>query len=151
MATLVGNEENFADMIRNLILLEHDAIAAYDDVIEGLSDAAAAHRIKEFRQDHHSHLDVLRAMAAQLGIDPPEQGDMKQVLTRGKIMLAEIIGDSAILKAMKTNEDDTVTAYQRAARHPDAIDASRLFFEKALEDERRHRDWMISLAEAVRS
>ena len=39
---------------------------------------------------------------------------MKAILTQGKVVLADMFGDSAILKAMKTNEDDTVTAYDRA-------------------------------------
>ena len=53
-----------------------------------------------------------------------------------------MMGDSAILKAMKTNEDDTVTAYERASQHADAVEKSKAFFAKALGDERRHRSWM---------
>lgn len=151
MATIVGNEENFTEMVRNLILLENDAIAAYDSTIERLSDPDAVSRIKEFRQDHLQHLDVLQEIALQLGIDPPCEGDMKQMLTTGKIMLADLAGDSAILKAMKTNEDDTVTAYERAKAHPDAKPESQAFFGKALSDEQRHRDWMQTKAETIQS
>ncbi|MBB3660712.1 hypothetical protein FHX15_005983 [Rhizobium sp. BK650] len=43
---------------------------------------------------------------------------------------------------MKTNEDDTVAAYERAIRHEDAIPASKAFFMKAHQDEERHRAWM---------
>lgn len=151
MATIVGNEENFTEMVRDLILLENDAIAAYDSTIERLSDPDAISRIKEFRQDHLQHLDVLQEIAMQLGIDPPREGDMKQMLTTGKIMLANLSGDSAILKAMKTNEDDTVTAYERAEAHPDARSESKAFFGKALSDERRHRDWMQTMAETIQT
>ncbi|MFS2154630.1 hypothetical protein [Rhizobium sp. Rhizsp42] len=42
---------------------------------------------------------------------------MKQMRATGKIALADMMGDAAILKAMKTNEDNTVTAYERAARY----------------------------------
>jgi hypothetical protein len=88
-------------------------------------------------------------MARELGIEAPAEGDMKQMLTTGKIALADLMGDGAILKAMKTNEDDTVTAYERAARHPDAIPASKAFFEKAHQDEERHRAWMETTAKAI--
>ena len=74
---------------------------------------------------------------------------MKQVLTTGKIALANLMGDAAILKAMKTNEDDTVTAYERAARHDGAIPKSKAFFEKALADEQRHRAWMEQTASSL--
>ena len=67
---------------------------------------------------------------------------MKQLLTTGKIALASLVGDGAILKAMKTNEDDTVTAYERASRHPDALPESRRRFEQFAADERRHRAFM---------
>ena len=147
MSTIVGNEENFTNLIRNLILLEHDAIAAYDSTIERLEDAGAASKIAEFRQDHQQHLDVLHEIALQLGLEPPTEGDMKQMLTTGKIMLAKLAGDGAILKAMKTNEDDTVTAYDRAKDHREAKPETRAFFQKALSDELRHRDWMETMAE----
>jgi hypothetical protein len=50
---------------------------------------------------------------------------------------------------MKTNEDDTVTAYERASRHEDAVPQSKAFFMKAHEDEARHRAWMETTASAM--
>lgn len=149
MATKVGTENNIRDLVENLILLEHDAIAAYDKTIEKLSDRGLSAQVEAFRADHHQHLEVLREIAREAGADAPIEGDMKQMLTTGKIAMANMMGDSAILKAMKTNEDDTVTAYERAARHADALPQTRAFFAKALEDERRHRAWMESTAEAL--
>ena len=89
---------------------------------------------------------VLTEMARQLGVEPPTGGDLKQFLTTGKIVIADMMGDSAILKAMKTNEDDTVTAYERASRHPEAVPESKAFFMKAHADEERHRAWMEATA-----
>ena len=142
MVTMVGNESDIKELVKDLIYLEHDAIAAYDSCIERLDNKLFASQIAAFKADHLQHLDVLREMARELGIQAPTEGDMKQMLTTGKIALADIIGDGAILKAMKTNEDDTVTAYQRALRHEDAIPASKAFFMKAHLDEERHRAWM---------
>ncbi|MEE2860622.1 MAG: ferritin-like domain-containing protein [Pseudomonadota bacterium] len=149
MATTVGTEDTIQDLVKNLILLERDAIAAYETTIEKLSDSTIASQIESFRQDHLQHLDVLNEMAAETGAEAPLEGDMKQMLTTGKVTLAGMMGDSAILKAMKTNEDDTVPAYDRAAAHRDAIPKSKAFFEKALADERRHREWMERTAEAL--
>jgi hypothetical protein len=44
---------------------------------------------------------------------------------------------------MKTNEDDTNTAYERATQK-DAPPEAHAVFERALEDERRHRDWIVA-------
>ncbi|MFC3631722.1 DUF892 family protein [Paracoccus angustae] len=149
MATTIGTEDNIRDLIRNLILLEHDAIAAYESTVARLSDPSLSQQVESFRQDHLQHLDVLREMAAETGVEAPTEGDMKQMLTTGKIALADLFGDSAILKAMATNENDTVTAYERASGHPDAIEKSRAFFQKAHADELRHREWMQRTAETL--
>jgi predicted outer membrane protein len=74
---------------------------------------------------------------------------MKSVLTSGKVVLADMMGDEAILKAMKTNEDDTVTAYDRAANNNCCTPELRQICENALADERRHRQWMEQTAEAL--
>jgi rubrerythrin len=149
MATTVGTESTIQDLVRDLILLERDAIAAYESTIEKLSDKTFSAKIEEFRQDHLQHLDVLQEIAAETGGEAPAEGDAKQYLTTGKVAMAKLMGDGAILRAMKTNEDDTVTAYERASTHDDALPKSRAFFEKALADERRHREWMQATADSL--
>jgi uncharacterized protein YihD (DUF1040 family) len=106
-------------------------------------------QVAEFRDDHLQHLQVLNEIAREVGTEAPTEGDMKQMLTTGKIALADLMGDAAILKAMKTNEDDTVTAYERASRHEDAIPQSKAFFLKALHDEQRHREWFDTTAKTM--
>jgi len=149
MATTVGKEGDIEGLVVDLISLEYDAIAAYESTIDKLSDTALSSQIAEFRADHLQHLEVLQGMARELSVEAPTSGDAKEWLTTGKIALANLAGDAAILKAMKTNEDDTVTAYERASQHPDAIAKSRGFFDKALADERRHREWMERTASAL--
>jgi rubrerythrin len=149
MVTMVGKEGSIEKLVKDLLYLEHDAIAAYDSCIERLDDQTLSAKISEFKQDHLQHVEVLNEMARELGIDAPVEGDMKQMLTTGKLALADLMGDKAVLKAMKTNEDDTVTAYERASRHEDAIPKSKAFFTKAHEDELRHRAWMENTADAL--
>ncbi|WP_304615571.1 ferritin-like domain-containing protein [Paracoccus sp. (in: a-proteobacteria)] len=149
MATTVGTEDTIRDLVTNLILLERDAIAAYETTISRLTDPALSSQIESFRQDHLQHLDVLTQIAAETGADAPQEGDMKQMLTTGKVALAGLLGDASILKAMRSNEEDTVTAYQRASEHPDALPQSLAFFRKALADECRHRDWMEQTADSL--
>ncbi|WP_018899436.1 ferritin-like domain-containing protein [Rhizobium sp. 2MFCol3.1] len=149
MVTMVGNESDIKDLVKNLLFLEHDAIAAYDSCIERLNSRELAGKIAVFKEDHLEHVQVLTETARELGIEAPTEGDMKQMLTTGKIALADMMGDAAILMAMKTNEDDTVTAYERAARHEDAIPALKAFFMKARQDEEKHRAWMETTANTL--
>jgi rubrerythrin len=149
MVTMVGNETTFEKLVTDLIYLEYDAIAAYESCIERLDDKAFSSQIATFREDHLHHLSTLNEIAREANIVAPTKGDMKQMLTTGKIALADMMGDAAILKAMKTNEDDTVTAYERASRHEDARPESKAFFMKAHQDEERHREWMTKTADNV--
>lgn len=149
MATTVGTEDTINDLVTNLILLERDAIAAYESTISRLSDPALSQQVEAFRQDHLQHLDVLNEIAAETGAEAPVEGDMKQMLTTGKVALADLMGDGAILEAMRTNEDDTVSAYERASNHPSALPKTLAFFQKALADECRHRDWMERTADML--
>lgn len=149
MVTTVGTEDNIRDLVTNLIHLERDAIAAYESTISRLSDPALSRQVQMFLQDHLEHVDVLTGIAAETGAEAPLDGDMKQMLTTGKVALASLFGDAAILKAMRSNEEDTVTAYERASDHPDALPASLAFFRKAMEDEHRHREWMQRTADTL--
>ena len=142
MVTTVGTEGRIEDLVSNLLYLEHDAIAAYDSTIDKLQDPSHKQQIAAFRDDHLRHVAELEKMAGLLKIAVPQSGDLKQLLTTGKIALASLVGDGAILGAMKTNEDDTVTAYERAGRHGDAVPESRRVFESFAADERRHRAYM---------
>ena len=56
MVTTVGTESEFNDLVTNLILLEHDAIAAYESTAERLSNSALSSQIENFRHDHDIRL-----------------------------------------------------------------------------------------------
>ena len=149
MVTVVGSETSFEKLVTDLISLEYDAIAAYETCIERLDDKTLSSQVASFREDHLTHLATLNEIAREAAIEAPSKGDLKQILTIGKVALAAIIGDAAILKAMKTNEDDTVTAYERAMHHEDAQPETKAFFMKSHLDEMRHRDWMATSASAI--
>ncbi|HWL79967.1 MAG TPA: ferritin-like domain-containing protein [Roseomonas sp.] len=148
MVTTVGTESTFPKLVRNLLLLEHDAIAAYEQTIERLENPAYKQQIAAFKSDHDRHVTELTRLAGSLGTDAPTEGDAKQLLTTGKVALASIMGDAAVLRAMKSNEEDTVSAYERACEHSEVPPEARRIFEQAAQDERRHRSWMQETASA---
>ncbi len=146
MATTVGQENSVEKLIENCILLEHDAIAAYDAVIERLETPDYRAQVESFKKDHLQHLEALHGFAAEHGVNAPTEGDMKEMLTTGKIKLANLGGDGAILKAMSTNESDTVSAYAHAVENAVLPASMRGMVESALTDEKRHKEWMESTA-----
>ena len=142
MVTTVGTENSYEKLVTDFIKLEHDAIAAYDATIAKLDDPSYKTKIEEFKMDHLRHLDDLRGLARECGVEAPQSGDAKELLTTGKIHLANLMGDAAILKAMSTNESDTVKAYENGFGNDNVPENAREIFARGLEDERRHKTWM---------
>jgi uncharacterized protein (TIGR02284 family) len=142
MVTTIGHEPDPIRMLRKLIELDYDAIEAYDAAIQRLQDEESQAMMESFRADHERHTRDLGRCLRDAGVTPPTEGDIKRVLTKGKVVLAGLAGDMAILNAMKTNEDDTNTAYERAVAREDVSDSVREALRANLEEERRHRAWI---------
>lgn len=150
MVTTVGTEGDLRSLVTDFIQLERDAIAAYRECIDRLGAAHRKERVREFLADHERHLDELRDIARQVGAEVPDEGSAKSMLTTGKVKLADMVGgDSAILRAMSSNETDTVTAYGRGMRHADLDVGQRAVFERGHSDEERHKAWMEAEAQAA--
>lgn len=142
MATTVGTEGTLTQRLTHLITLDYDAIEAYEAAIERLEDAGCKEKLSEFMADHKRHTENLGAHLKDMGESVPDEAGAKALLTQGKVVLAGLMGDKAILRAMKTNEEDTNTAYGRAVEHDDTPSDVRSTLEQNLEDERRHRAWI---------
>lgn len=149
MVTTVGTQNDYGDLLKALLKLEHDAIAAYETTLDKLESLSAKENIQGFLDDHHRHVRDLKALAADAGVAPSDDGSMKEMLTTGKVQLASLMGDGAVIGAMRSNEEDTVTAYQRAKDHEGLEPRAREVFSQAYQDEVRHRDWMERAAQSA--
>lgn len=149
MVTTVGTSDDFNVVIENLLQLEFAAIEAYEAAIERLESMEYKTALRDFVGDHHNHVRELTEAARTLGANVPEGPDAKVILTKGKVVLADLLGDKAILMAMKTNEDDTVTAYQRSTEHKKLPEAARDAVQKGLADEQKHRAWIVATLEKL--
>ncbi len=142
MATMVGTQHNVVDLLNQLILLDFDAIEAYRTAVMKIKDEMARSQLAQFMADHERHVHELSALVEGMGARPPRGPDMKQILTKGKVFIGALLGDRAILLAMKTNENDTNRAYERAASRTDVPQPVHDAFARGLADERRHRAWI---------
>ena len=146
MATTVGTEKDLVKLLEDLVYLDRDAISAYDVAIERIEDTTAASKLREFKQDHERHVQDISRVLRNMGEEAPHEGDMKEILTTGKVKLGALMGDNAILRAMKSNEDDTNKAYESAVQNSvvGGDHELRSLLERNLADERRHRAWLES-------
>ena len=142
MVTTVGTESELVDLMTDLIKLDYDAIEAYNSAIQKLKNKSFADQMRVFRDDHERHTHNLKVFVKELGGQAPTGGDMKSLLTTGKVAMGALMGDKSILMAMKTNEDDTNTAYERAVSHQGLTAEMKRVLSGNLSDERRHRTWI---------
>ncbi len=143
MATLIGKETQVVNLLINLAELDFDAISAYQAAIERLDSPLCKGMMQQFMQDHERHTRELSQLIIELGGKPPTSGDFKELLTKGKVVIGQLTGDSGILMAMQSNEDDTNTAYERAVARLDIPERMRAVLGSCLQDERRHRAWIV--------
>jgi uncharacterized protein (TIGR02284 family) len=143
MTTTVGTENTLESLLEDLIQLDYDATDAYQAAIDRLENSSYRTRLVEFMRDHLRHITELGEILSSMGRTPPKEGDMKALLTKGKVVIAGLMGDEAVLQAMRTNEADTNTAYERAVNFK-GLQANTLdVLQRGLEDERRHCEWIL--------
>src|SRR3954451_8456367 len=147
MVTTVGTESDLVTLLTDLVQLDFDAVDAYQAAIDRLDNPEWRATLASFRDDHLRHTAELGDALRGMGVTPPSGGDIKSMLTQGKVVMAGLVGDEAILRAMRTNEADTNTAYERAVQFPDLHTGIRAMLESNLADERRHCAWILSQIE----
>lgn len=146
MATTM-EPKDITKKLNDMLELEHDAIAAYQAAIERLDTAAYKKKLAEFTSDHERHIHDLTQLVQSEGGVAEESGDAKKLLTKGKVVIAQMAGDNSILKAMRSNEEQTTKAYEEALDQgfPSPILS---VMQRGLADERRHKAWIEATLEA---
>ncbi len=143
MVTLVGTQTDYVDALTALVELERDALEAYKASINRLTNAAYKSKFESFANDHQRHIQELTDILDKHGVKAPTDPTLKSILTQGKVVIGAMISDEAILMAMVTNEDDTNVAYERINRYKDTSSEEKEILEKALNDEKRHKQWIL--------
>jgi uncharacterized protein (TIGR02284 family) len=143
MTTTVGTETTLEELLEDLIHLDYDAADAYQAAIDRLENRRFRYALAEFKRDHLRHITELGDILSGMGRVPPKEGDMKGILAKGKVVIGGLMGDESILHAMRTNEADTNAAYERAVQFDALPTSTRDVFQRGLEDERRHCQWIL--------
>lgn len=142
MAEMTIAPEKIVKHLNALIELDFDAIQAYEAAIARLTDATAKAQLQAFMADHQRHVVDLSPLVSELGGQPATKGDFKQVLTKGKVVIAGLAGDHAVLEAMKSNEETTTRTYKKASSEPGLPGRVRGVLERNFADEQRHLAWL---------
>lgn len=142
MESVFATQGDVASVLRKLIELEYDAVSAYRAAVLRLGEREARLAFEGFQADHERHIRDIAQLLRQLGANPPDGADIRQVLTVGKVVIGNLAGQRGIVTAMRSNEHDTHAAYEVALRRNDLDAAQRAVLLRAFDDERRHANWI---------
>ena len=134
-------------LLNRLIQLDYDSIEAHKSAIARLADPADRAQLGAFVVDHRRHIDELTFVVRNLGGEPSSHGDLRQVLTRGKVVLGALTSDRAILEAMRGNEAQSASEFEAAASQPGIPFDILAVLQRTCADERRHQAWFAARLE----
>lgn len=142
MAMTPDKEFEFYEHLESLLQLDYDAIEAYEAAINRMENQSYKLKLQEFKKDHENHIKDTSPFLKKAGHKPPTGPGVKSLLTQGKVVLANIIGEAGILKAMRSNEEETNLAYEQINGYPDLPVELKKTLQKGLADERKHKSWI---------
>ncbi|MGK3994979.1 PA2169 family four-helix-bundle protein [Sorangium sp. So ce1024] len=128
------------EVLNDLIQLDRDAIASYDQAIDACEHAQIREMLGRFRDDHARHVVDLSAHVASIGGVPAQTRDLKGKIIEGFTAITSM-GDQSALLAMRGNEELTNRLYQ-AALDEGLTTEARAIVERNHGDERRHLAWI---------
>ncbi|NMH60580.1 DUF892 family protein [Alteromonas ponticola] len=134
-------------LLSDLCHLEYDAVAAYEETLEKIKEDNLKRTIAAFCKEHREHIVNLNELLEQNDAQKVTNTDLKEVLTKGKVMIAAMINDKAILEAMHMNENVTTEAYEKALKNDQLTISERAVIEKHYEDEKLHKDWFAEMVQ----
>ncbi|HET6585134.1 MAG TPA: DUF2383 domain-containing protein [Nannocystaceae bacterium] len=139
-------------VLNQLIQLEHDTMAAYRAAIDRIDSLVVRRELAQFFADHETHTRELSSCVERFGGRAKTGGDLKQLWTRGRVILADLAGDDAVLAALERLESDVHRAYERAQAELRIFADPSLaaVFDRALAEEDHHVLWLVHAADEVR-
>lgn len=140
MVTFAGRQDELPNLLGSLLKLEQSMLSAYDEAVERLDGPQYQDPIRKFRMDHARTIVQLANIAELNDIHIPGKGP-KDILTTGKVVLADLAGDDMILRAMESNERDMRKAYQNASGNSLTTDSLYEVCSDALRSIERHIEW----------
>jgi uncharacterized protein (TIGR02284 family) len=135
-------------LLNRLIQLDHDAIEGCKAAMDRVAQTDDRAQLGWMLSEHRRHAEELGVVVRNLGGDPASHGDLRAVLTRGKVVLGALSGERAVLEAVQSCEAEAVAAYAHAASQPGVpVDVANVL-ERQLADERRHHAWLSARLDA---
>ena len=143
MLEYAENRISFGEALKELVELEYAAVDAYVMAIDRLDDLGYKAKIKEFQRETERRIKELSGVLYRNNEDPPRGPNLnKELINKGKFILAYMVGDRTILRAIRSNEEDTTNYYERLNYRDDVWEEVRDILNRGLQEEMKHTDWL---------
>lgn len=136
--------------LNELCKYDFDAIAAYEAAIDRVDDKDARIQLKVLCDENKNHTVALNRFLSQRGENPVTGPDSMKLLTKGKVVLADMISDEKIIEAMVSNEKQMIKKYREALEMDGLTAQERSILAKHHNDEKRHQAWLEELSATLK-
>lgn len=134
--------EKLLDRLNDLLMLDHDAVNAYEQAIKRFHSTLCRDKLREFQGDHRRHIVDLKACIENYGGTAKDRADIKGFFIKGMTAIQSMAGDEMALKAMHTNERITNRQYEDALKDLSMPNDVRDLVQRNRSDEARHLAWI---------
>lgn len=141
MGTMMRSSGVVAEL-NELVEREYDARAAFRTALEHLTDERDRIQVTNFLASHERHLHELTQAIGELGGAPEKRGDFRALIKQGKVLLGAMVGEQAIVVAMKTNADALGNAYKQLRTRSELPPRWRTMIERCYADQKWHSSWL---------
>ena len=130
------------DLLTRLLRLELELVEAYEAIVERLHDEEVRGHVVAVMNEHVRHSDELAALLRAFGLEADTGRHLDTVLAKGKLVLASVAGERAILRVMAGNETHASEVYREVMHHPELPGGVLEVIGRCLLDEERHSTWL---------
>jgi uncharacterized protein (TIGR02284 family) len=129
------------DRLNKLIQIDIDSFHAYTQALESIEDENVCETLSNYRRDHERHVEILTKTVHELGGKAPEfTRDFKGFLMSGYTAIRGMMSDEGAIKAMISNENIPLKAYQESVEMPELPEDMKFTLRNHYEDEKKHKD-----------
>lgn len=124
--------------LRSLVDQELDAVEAFGTAVACTKSTALNAMLSALRDQHAMHAAELGARLCEVGGELPKGPDLKRVLNQGKVVMACLKSDGAMLATLKASEDEARASYERGAEDDAMPPPVRALLRSYLTDEQHY-------------
>jgi len=148
--TAIGSENEISLLLRRLIELDYDTIKICETSIKHIENPHHKRTLRLFCMTHGQHIRNLKNVMYALDFTPPNGPTARHLLQEGRIIIADMSGDAAVLNIIHANKKSLAEAYERASSNSCASDGVRSILRMHCMEEQKQSLWLEKALEELR-